>query len=151
MTVPNTGGWGTVVSPTTALANPGSSTKLYAVFTNPVWSSEKADLFAVDWLHFNGSGVERKPGTKVGVKAAPADGGAPLAVSLSSVVEPVSGRTIASYHWDFGDNTDPAAPEGATATHTYARAGAYTAHLTVTDDKGDTSTGSVRIDVSGGE
>lgn len=151
VTVPNTGGWGTVVSPTTALTNPGGATKLYAVFTNPGWSSEKADLFAVDWLHFNGSGVEKKPGTKVGVKAVPAGGGAPLAVSLSSVVEPVSGRTIASYHWDFGDNTDPAAPEGPTATHTYARAGAYTAHLTVTDDKGDTSTGSVRIDVSGGE
>lgn len=151
VTVPNTGGWGTVVSPTTALENPGSSTKLYAVFTNSGWSSEKADLFAVDWLHFNGSGVEKRPGTKVGVKAAPAGGGAPLAVALSSVVKPVGGRTIASYHWDFGDNTDPAAPEGATATHTYARAGAYTAHLTVTDDKGDTSTGSVRIDVSGGE
>lgn len=151
VSVQNTGGWGSFVSPTTALENPGSSTKLYAVFTNPGWSSEKADLLSVDWLHFNGTGVEKKPGTKVGVRAAPAGGDAPLAVSLSSVVEPVSGRTIASYHWDFGDNTDPAAPEGATATHTYARAGAYTAHLTVTDDKGDTSTGSVRINVSGVE
>ncbi|MFJ1551017.1 PKD domain-containing protein [Streptomyces sp. NPDC088246] len=57
----------------------------------------------------------------------------------------MAGRTIASYHWDFGDSTEA---EGATATHTYDRKGAYTAHLTVTDDKGDTSTGFVRIDVS---
>ncbi|MFE4062352.1 PKD domain-containing protein, partial [Streptomyces sp. NPDC059096] len=32
------------------------------------------------------------------------------------------------------------------ATHTYARAGAYTARLTVTDDRGDTTTGAVRVD-----
>ncbi|MGW3743141.1 ThuA domain-containing protein [Streptomyces sp. NPDC005146] len=148
VTVPNTGDWGKVVSPTTALENPGSSVKLYAVFSNPDWSSDKADLFAVDWLHFNGPGVEKKPGTKVKVRAAPATGTSPLAVALSGVVEPVAGRTIASYHWDFGDNVKPTGAEGATATHTYDRKGAYTAHLTVTDDKGDTSTGSVRIDVS---
>ncbi|GGT45505.1 hypothetical protein GCM10010207_52250 [Streptomyces atratus] len=145
VTVPNTGDWGKVVSPTTALTDPGGSMKLYAVFSNPEWSSDKADLFAVDWLHFNGPGVEKRPATKVAVKAAPATGTAPLAVALNSVVEPVAGRTIASYHWDFGDNTKA---EGATATHTYDRKGGYTAHLTVTDDKGDTSTGFARIDVS---
>ncbi|MGW8888069.1 ThuA domain-containing protein [Streptomyces sp. NPDC055749] len=148
VTVPNTGDWGKVVSPTTDLVDPGSSVKLYAVFTNPEWSSEKADLFAVDWLHFNGPGVQKMPGTQVEVTAAPAAGTSPLTVALSSSVEPVAGRTIASYHWDFGDNVKPTAPEGATATHVYGRPGAYTAHLTVTDDKGDTSTGSVRIDVS---
>ncbi|WRZ76338.1 ThuA domain-containing protein [Streptomyces sp. NBC_01237] len=145
--VPNTGGWGSVVSPTTALKDPGGTTKLYAVFTNPEWSSEKADLFAVDWLHFNGPGVEKRPGTNVTVKAAPATGTAPLTVALSSAVVPVAGREIASYHWDFGDNAAPAGAEGASAKHTYGRKGAYTARLTVTDDKGDTSTGSVRIDV----
>ncbi|WP_327243023.1 ThuA domain-containing protein [Streptomyces sp. NBC_01320] len=148
VTVPNTGDWGKVVSPTTALEDPGSSVKLYAVFTNPEWSSDKADLFAVDWLHFNGTGVEKKPGTQVTVKADPATGTSPLTVALSSAVRPVAGRTITSYHWDFGDNVKPAGPEGATATHTYGRKGAYTAHLTVTDDQGDTSTGSIRIDVS---
>ncbi|MCX4679961.1 ThuA domain-containing protein [Streptomyces sp. NBC_01433] len=145
--VPNTGDWGKVVSPTTALKNPGGSTKLYAVFSNPEWSGEKADLFAVDWLRFNGPGVEKRPGTKVTVKAAPATGTAPLTVALSGAVVPVAGREIASYHWDFGDNTAPSGTEGASATHTYGRKGAYTAHLTVTDDKGDTSTGSVRVDV----
>ncbi|MFD7227734.1 ABC transporter substrate-binding protein [Streptomyces sp. NPDC059881] len=146
--VPSTGDWGNVVSPTTPLLDPGRTVKLYAVFTNPEWSAEKPDLYAVDWLHFNGPGVEKGKGTKVSVSAAPATGTAPLAVQLASKVKPASGRTIASYHWDFGDNAKPTAPEGPTATHTYARPGSYTAHLTVTDDKGDTTTGAARITVS---
>ncbi|WP_098026260.1 ThuA domain-containing protein [Streptomyces sp. st115] len=145
--IPNTGGYDKLISPTTELKDPGSTTTLYAVFTNPDWSPDKADLLSVDWLHFNGPGVEKEAGTTVAVKAEPASGAAPLAVSLSSTVELAEGRTIASYHWDFGDNVKPSGPEGATATHTYDREGAYTAHLTVTDDKGDTSTGVVRIDV----
>ncbi|MEU2573585.1 ThuA domain-containing protein [Streptomyces anulatus] len=145
--IPNTGGYEKLVSPTTKLRNPGGTTTLYAVFTNPDWSPDKADLLSVDWLHFNGPGVEKKAGTKVTVKAGPVSGTAPLAVSLNSTVRPAQGRTIASYHWDFGDNVKPSGPEGATATHTYDREGAYTARLTVTDDKGDTSTGAVRIDV----
>ncbi len=106
VSVANTGGWGNVVSPTVELAAPppGGTMKLYAVFTNPQWSADKPDLFAVDWLHFNGRGVEKKPGTKVSVTAAPAGGGAPFAVKLTGKVKPLPGRTIASYHWDFGDN-----------------------------------------------
>ncbi len=145
--IPNTGGYEKLISPTTELKEPGGSTTLYAVFTNPDWSPDKADLLSVDWLHFNGPGAEKEGGTTVAVKAGPASGTAPLAVSLSSTVEPAEGRTIASYHWDFGDNVKPSGTEGPTATHTYDRKGAYTAHLTVTDDKGDTTTGAVRIDV----
>ncbi|MEV7894547.1 ThuA domain-containing protein [Streptomyces cyaneofuscatus] len=147
VTVPSTGGWEKLISPTTELKDPGGTTKLYAVFTNPEWSDGKADLLSVDWLHFNGPGVEKAGGTEVAVQAEPASGTAPLTVALSSTVEPAEGRTIASYHWDFGDNVKPTGPEGATATHRYDRKGAYTAHLTVTDNKGDTSTGAVRIDV----
>jgi cytochrome c len=145
VSVPNTGGWGNFISPTAQLADHDGTTKLYAVFTNPEWSSEKADLLTLDWLHFNGPGVEKKAGAKVTVKAAPADGTAPLAVKLSSTVKLPAGRTAASYHWDFGDNVKPTGTESATAEHTYARKGPYTAHLTVTDDKGDTTTGAVRI------
>ncbi|MFF3785808.1 ThuA domain-containing protein [Streptomyces sp. NPDC001933] len=145
VSVPNTGGWGNPVSPTTALTDPGGTVKLYAVFSNPEWSGEKADLFAVDWLRFNGRGVEKPSGTKVAVTASATAGAAPLSVTLSSAVQPGAGRTISSYHWDFGDGVTA---DGATATHTFGRKGAYTAHLTVTDDKGDTTTGSVRIDVS---
>ncbi len=145
--IPNTGGYDRLISPTTELTDPGGSTTLYAVFTNPDWAPGKADLLSVDWLHFNGPGVEKEGGTTVALKAEPVSGTAPLAVSLSSTVEPAEGRTIASYHWDFGDNVKAYGAEGPTATHTYDREGAYTAHLTVTDNKGDTTTGAVRIDV----
>jgi len=88
VTVPNTGGWDKPVSPTTELKDPGGTTKLYAVFTNPQWDSGKADLLSVDRLHFNGSGVEKAGGTKVTVKAEPVAGKAPLTVALSSKVVP---------------------------------------------------------------
>ncbi|MFC9273408.1 ThuA domain-containing protein [Streptomyces zhihengii] len=145
--IPPTGGWGDLVSPTTALTDPGGTFPLYAVFTNPEWSDGAPDLFAVDWLHFNGPGVEKRAGAKVAVTARPAAGPAPLAVQLTGRVTLPEGRTAASYHWDFGDNTRPAGPEGPTATHTWTRPGAYTAHLTVTDDRGDTTTSHVRITV----
>ncbi|MEV6786616.1 ThuA domain-containing protein [Streptomyces sp. NPDC051098] len=148
VSVPNTGDWGNVVSPTTPLKFAGITAPLYAVFSNPQWTADKPDLFAVDWLHFNGRGVEKQPGSKVTVQAAPAAGTAPLAVRLTSTVKPLAGRTIASYHWDFGDNTKPTAPEGATATHSYTRPGTYTAHLTVTDNEGDTTSAFARVTVS---
>ncbi|PZG18274.1 ThuA domain-containing protein [Nonomuraea aridisoli] len=148
-TVPNTGGWGNVISPTIDLADTdlaaGGTVRLYAVFTNPGWSADQPDLLALDWLHFNGKGVEKRPGGEVAVTAAPDDGPAPLAVSLQGQAKLPSGRTAMSWHWNFGDNT--AADGAATASHTYARKGTYTAHLTVTDDKGDTTTGSVEITV----
>ncbi|MBC9713704.1 ThuA domain-containing protein [Streptomyces sp. TRM66268-LWL] len=146
VTVPNTGSYSNFVSPTTALQDMGATTKLYAVFTNPAWTPDKADLLTLDWLHFNGPGVEKNGGTRVTLGKEQTAG----AVKLTSTVKPAEGRQIASYHWDFGDNTKPTGPEGPTAEHTYARPGAYTARLTVTDDKGDTSTGSVRITVAEG-
>ncbi|MFI6877019.1 ThuA domain-containing protein [Streptomyces sp. NPDC050400] len=147
VSVPNTGGYGNVVSPTTQLADHKGTFKLYAVFRNADWTAEGPDLLALDWLHFNGPGVEKRSGAKVTVGATPVDGTAPLAVALEGTVKLPEGRTAASYHWDFGDNGKPSGTEGATAEHTYARAGAYTAHLTVTDDKGDTTTGAVRVTV----
>ncbi|RII85395.1 PKD domain-containing protein, partial [Clavibacter californiensis] len=41
--------------------------------------------------------------------------------------------TVASYAWAFGDGTTGT---GKTVDHAYAKAGTYTASLTVTDDKG---------------
>jgi len=45
--------------------------------------------------------------------------------------------TIASYFWDFGDETNAT---GMTATHSYSDNGTYTVTLTVTDDDGATDT-----------
>ncbi len=146
VTIPNTGSYSNFISPTTALTDLGETTKLYAVFTNPAWTPDKPDLLTLDWLHFNGPGVERTGGTKVELAHEQTAG----AVKLTSEIRVAPGRQIASYHWDFGDNTKPAGEEGASAEHTYARPGPYTARLTVTDDKGDTTTGSVRITVAQG-
>jgi glucose/arabinose dehydrogenase len=69
VTIPNTGGWDNVISPTVRLADPGRTTKLYVVFTNPSWSPEKPDLLALDWLHFNGHGVKARPAGEVTLPA----------------------------------------------------------------------------------
>ncbi|MEU6039901.1 ThuA domain-containing protein [Actinomadura sp. NPDC047616] len=145
-TIPNTGGWGNVVSPTVKLTDPGRTVKLYVVFTNPDWSADKPDLLALDWLHFNGPGVEKRPTGNVAVTATPVEGTAPLTVSLASNVKLPPGRTAAAYHWSFGDGTS--ADGGAGLSHTYPRKGTYTVHLTVTDDKGDTTTGAVQVRVT---
>ncbi|WP_406465713.1 ThuA domain-containing protein [Streptomyces sp. NBC_00111] len=57
LTVPGAGAG--VVSPTTALRNPGDTVRLYVVFTNSAWDSESPDLFTVDRLRFHGPGAGR--------------------------------------------------------------------------------------------
>ncbi|MFC8829632.1 ThuA domain-containing protein [Streptomyces sp. NPDC057137] len=148
VTIPHTGAWTNFVSPTTQLRPVGGTVKMYAVFSNPDWKPDGQDVLSIDWLHFNGRGVEKKPGTSVTVSTPKTEGAAPLAAELTGTVKLAEGRTVASYRWDFGDNTKPTGQQGASASHTYARPGAYTAHLTVTDDKGDTTTGAVEITAS---
>jgi hypothetical protein len=55
--------------------------------------------------------------------------------SASSDPEGAWGGGIAGYHFDFGDGASADSPT-ATATHTYARPGAYSATVTVTDLQG---------------
>ena len=62
----------------------------------------------------------------------------------SSSVDPDG--SVASYSWNFGDNTP--AGSGATPSHTYAAAGSYSVVLTVTDDKGATSAVTKSVTVS---
>lgn len=149
VTIPVTGGWENVVSPTARLRDPGGTVALYAVFVQPRWTPEQPDLFAVDWLHFNGPGVEKQPAAQLRL-AAETDPSAPLSVRLTSTVKPLPGRTVTAYHWDFGDGSRPSGPEGPTASHAYARPGPYAARLTVTDDRGDTTTASLPLDVARG-
>lgn len=53
-----------------------------------------------------------------------------------------SGRTVASYAWDFGDGSTGT---GASPTHTYAAAGEYKVTLTVTDSAGSEGTTSQQV------
>ena len=53
-----------------------------------------------------------------------------------------SDGTVVSYAWDFADGTQGT---GATTSHAYSAAGAYTARLTVTDDRGGTATATVAV------
>ena len=75
----------------------------------------------------------------------PTSGTAPLTVSFvgSSSYDPDG--AIASYVWNFGDGTSSTLSN---VSHTYSTAGTYNASLTVTDNSGAQSVGTVTIVVS---
>ena len=58
---------------------------------------------------------------------------------------PGTGRTIVDYSWDFGDGSR--IKTGVTTTHDFGPTGIYLVTLTVTDDRGDTTTSSQPITV----
>jgi glucose/arabinose dehydrogenase len=78
----------------------------------------------------------------------PTTGPVPLAVAFdgSASSDPDPGTTL-TYLWDFGDGSPVLETSGATASHTYAAPGTYTANLRVRDQLGATSAPSpLRID-----
>lgn len=76
--------------------------------------------------------------------ASTTSGSAPLAVTFNGVAS--GGAPPYNYAWNFGDG---ATGSGASVTHIYTTAGAYTARLTVTDSVGNAATASVGITVKG--
>lgn len=74
-----------------------------------------------------------------------AGAGGSLTVSFSGAASSDPDGNALSYAWDFGDGT---AGAGATPSHTYAAAGAYTATLTVSDGLGGVAVGAVNVTVS---
>jgi PKD repeat protein/glucose/arabinose dehydrogenase len=145
-TIGGTGGWDNLVSPTVELTDPGRTTTLHLVFVNPNQTGGTPDLMALDWLRFNGAGVREQTDATVSASATPTTGTAPLAVAFTGTASPAPGRTISDHTWDFGDNS--AVVHGASASHTYARKGTYTARLTVTDNLGATLSSTVVVTVS---
>jgi PKD repeat protein len=81
------------------------------------------------------------------ISANPTSGDAPLPVSFNGSGSYDPDGTIASYAWAFGDG---ASAGGATAQHTYASPGSYTATLTVTDNLGAPATATVSVTVQQG-
>ena len=69
-----------------------------------------------------------------------------LAASFDGTGSSDTDGTVASYSWNFGDNT--AAGTGSKPSHTYTAAGTYTVTLTVTDDAGATDTVSHDVTVT---
>ena len=68
-----------------------------------------------------------------------------------SGVNSTDNDVIASYVWDFGDGSTGT---GATAEHTYKKAGTYTVKLTVTDESGNANTAEQSVavyDITGAE
>ena len=90
------------------------------------------------------SGTANVPPTAV-ISPTPTSGIAPLVVSFNGSGSSDSDGSISSYAWTFGDGGTAV---GATATHTYASAGSYTARLTVTDNLGATTSATSVITVT---
>lgn len=78
--------------------------------------------------------------------ATPQTGAAPLAVDVDASATTAASGTITGYAWDFGDG---ATATGATASHTYTIAGAYTIRLTVTDSLGGAASTTRLVAASG--
>src|SRR4029079_15042633 len=76
--------------------------------------------------------------------ATPAGGDAPLSVDFDATGSGDSDGSITTYAWDFGDQSSGG---GAKVQHVYTAPGAYSAILTVTDDRGGTDVATQIISV----
>jgi PKD repeat protein len=76
------------------------------------------------------------------ISATPATGTAPLNVTLNGSQSSDPDGTITSYSWDFGDGTTGT---GVSVSHSYTAAGTFVAKLTVSDDKGKSSSSTKSI------
>jgi PKD repeat protein len=82
------------------------------------------------------------PGGNAPPTAAASGSCADLVCSFNSAGSFDPDGSIASYAWDFGDNTQGTGPS---PQHTYQAGGTYTVTLTVTDDQGATSTATTSV------
>jgi PKD repeat protein len=79
--------------------------------------------------------------------ATPPLGQVPLDVAFDASASSDPDGSIASYSWNFGDNTSGS---GVTAAHAYTTAGAFTVTLTVTDNRGARATTTRNVTVTSG-
>jgi PKD repeat protein/glucose/arabinose dehydrogenase/type 1 glutamine amidotransferase len=135
--VPSTGGWQTYKDVTTPVSGAtADSGPLYFVAT-------KGGL-NVNWVDFVGKGVTDNQRPALTVDATPVKGTAPLKVDFSATATDPEGDTPIGYAWTFGDG---GTADVANPSHTYSRAGTYTAKVTATDAKGAAATRSIEITV----
>jgi len=79
--------------------------------------------------------------------ATPSSGQVPLDVAFGASASSDPDGSIASYGWNFGDNTTGT---GVSATHSYTTAGTFTVTLTVTDNLGARATATRTITTTSG-
>ncbi|PSL07024.1 PKD domain-containing protein [Haloactinopolyspora alba] len=143
--VPVTGSYDDVVERTADVTDPGGTFTLYMVFRNDEWTSGGPDLFALDYLRFQGDGVSVPIGPQVTAESTPTEGAAPLEVSFDASATSPEGSDITGYSWDFGDGEQA---DGAAVTHTYTEPGEYQAVVTATDAEGRQGTAQVPVTVA---
>ncbi|MFD4256242.1 ThuA domain-containing protein [Streptomyces sp. NPDC058534] len=135
-----TGGLDTYATlPETEVTDPGGTMKLHAVF-----KTTADNQFTVDSFDFIGKGVSANAAPHVTVSATPASGSAPLAVDFTATATDPENNTPFTYAWTFGDGKTGT---GAKPSHTYDKAGAYTASVTVTDSAGRAKKASAKVTV----
>ncbi len=78
--------------------------------------------------------------------ATPTSGTPPLAVALNAGPSADPDGTIVAYNWNFGDFTTGS---GAIASHVFTTSGTFPVTLTVTDNRGDSTSKTVNIAVGG--
>lgn len=101
----------------------------------------KTDPVATPWfLRSNGA----TPPSITSATAAPAGGSAPLNVAFAASAQDPGG-SITSYAWTFDDGTFSFAQNPAKS---FRAGGVYNAHLTVTDNEGNTARAALRVAVS---
>lgn len=126
-------------SPTHAYTTPGTYTATLTVTDNRGATATDAASVTVSAV----GGVNQPP---IAEANGPYSGaaGTPIAFTAAGSRDPDG--TIVAYNWSFGDG---GTGSGATVARTYATPGAYTATLTVTDNKGATASDQAAVTVVG--
>ncbi|GAA2866875.1 ThuA domain-containing protein [Nonomuraea rubra] len=141
-----TGGWQTFADVTLDLSSPPTeSGPLYFVVRKPASAADNAYLVNVNWVDFVGKGATENQRPSVTATGTPATGVAPLKVDFKATATDPEGDPL-TYKWNFGVNGAPE-PTTADASHTYTAPGTYTAVVTVSDDKGASSSAQVAVKV----
>ncbi len=133
------GSTGTGASPSHTYTTAGSHTAKLTVSNASSQTSVATTVVTI------AAPINTTPPTAV-FSASTTGGVAPLAVTFNgSGSTAASGNSIASYAWSFGDGSTAS---GSTASHSFTSAGTYTTTLTVTDNRGLTSTASTTTTVT---